>query len=337
MLRRPKEGASACLFVSARLSNTAAKRRDVAQQLLGQLRRIAENNSADFIAGAFNSAAYRKRQAGVSSCQLCTLTRGISNEVQSLCSRAVPFLFRGSAPEQRQLLQLVGRMEWHLPRMERPSVDGIRRTTARLGRACHECTAQGAGPLAANDGPVAEEVNKDTHRASGHDLKRQRCLRGHGRPHGHVKGRKKQNGSTLRPPTSRAIQCTLEKTEALEKLVKNTDNASGLACDHRGGLLADALRASGGHIEKRAPRHDVSRSLCVLKFAATMCQFHVKTPSESNDQEPHRNLQNVFLLLVTSFQIKAALEACLTEEELGRVGLSCHLAPDCLHDTWNMF
>ena len=89
-LRRSQEGASTCLFVSARLINTAAKRRDDAQHLLGQLRRIVENNSADFIAGAFNSAAHRERQAGVSSCQLCTLTRGISNEVWSLCSLAVP-------------------------------------------------------------------------------------------------------------------------------------------------------------------------------------------------------------------------------------------------------
>ena len=89
-------------------------------------------------------------------------------------------------------------------------------------------------------------------------------------------------------------------------------------------------------MEKRAPRHDVSRSLCVLIFTATTCQFHAKAPSESCDQEPHRNLRSVFLLLVTSYQIKAALEACLTEE-LGRVGLSCHLAPDCLRDTWNMF
>ena len=43
------------------------------------------------------------------------------------------------------------------------------------------------------------------------------------------------------------------------------------------------------------------------------------------------------MFLVTRFQIKAALEACLTEEELGRVGLSCHLALDSLCGHWNMF
>ena len=43
------------------------KRRGVAKHLLGQLKRIAENNRADFIAGDFDSAAYRERgQAGSS-------------------------------------------------------------------------------------------------------------------------------------------------------------------------------------------------------------------------------------------------------------------------------
>ena len=68
-----------------------------------------------------------------------------------------------------------------------------------------------------------------------------------------------------------------------------------------------------------------------------MCQFHAETPSESDEEEPHRNLQNVFLFLITSFQTGAVLEACLTEEEEGRVGQSCHFALDCLCDDWKMF
>ena len=61
-----------------------------------------------------------------------------------------------------------------------------------------------------------------------------------------------------------------------------------------------------------------------------MCELHAETPSESDEEEFRRNIQDVFLVLVTSFQIGAALEACLTEEELGRVVLCCHFALDCL-------
>ena len=38
--------------------------------------------------------------------------------------------------------------------------------------------------------------------------------------------------------------------------------------------------------------------------------------------------KNVFLVLAAGNQIGAALEVCLTEEELRRVGLSCHFAID---------
>ena len=48
-----------------------------------------------------------------------------------------------------------------------------------------------------------------------------------------------------------------------------------------------------------------------------MCEFHTETPSESDEEELPRNIHNVFLVLVTSLQKGAALEACLTEEELG--------------------
>ena len=54
-------------------------------------------------------------------------------------------------------------------------------------------------------------------------------------------------------------------------------------------------------------------------------------------QELHRNVQNVFLDLVTGLQIGSALEACLTEEELRQVGWCCHSALDYLCDNWNMF
>ena len=59
--RPPKEGNSTYTAVSAYLSNTTAKRRDVAKQLLGQLRKVAVENDADIIAGDFKSSAYRDR------------------------------------------------------------------------------------------------------------------------------------------------------------------------------------------------------------------------------------------------------------------------------------
>ena len=61
-----------------------------------------------------------------------------------------------------------------------------------------------------------------------------------------------------------------------------------------------------------------------------MCELHAETPSEFDEEELHPNIQHVFLVLVTSFQTGAALEACLTEEELGRAGLYCHFTLDCL-------
>ena len=49
------------------------------------------------------------------------------------------------------------------------------------------------------------------------------------------------------------------------------------------------------------------------------------------------NIHMAFLVVVTSFQMGAMLEVHLTDAELGRVGLCCHFALDCLCDIWNMF
>ena len=58
---RPPEGkASAYVAVSAHMSNTTAKRSDVATELLSQLRKVAEENDVDIL-GFFISSAYRDR------------------------------------------------------------------------------------------------------------------------------------------------------------------------------------------------------------------------------------------------------------------------------------
>ena len=52
--RLPKLVNGRCTAVSAHLSKTAAKSRDVAQQMLGKLWKVAENNKADIITGDFD-------------------------------------------------------------------------------------------------------------------------------------------------------------------------------------------------------------------------------------------------------------------------------------------
>ena len=62
MFRRPpKQGNCTYTVVSAYLSITTVKRRDIAKQLLGQLWKVTERNNADIIAGDFNTWAYRER------------------------------------------------------------------------------------------------------------------------------------------------------------------------------------------------------------------------------------------------------------------------------------
>ena len=66
--RPPKEGTSTHTAVSAHLSNSTAKRRDVAKQLLDQLSKVTEGCDADIISNNFSSSAHRGRgEAGVSS------------------------------------------------------------------------------------------------------------------------------------------------------------------------------------------------------------------------------------------------------------------------------
>ena len=67
-----------------------------------------------------------------------------------------------------------------------------------------------------------------------------------------------------------------------------------------------------------------------------MCEPFAESLSDSEEDISHQNLSNAFLRIVTSYHIGNTLELCLTEVELGRVGLSCHFAVDCLCDNWYM-
>ena len=226
-LRRSKEGASTCLFVSARLINTAAKRRDVAKHLLGQLRRIVENNSADFIAGAFNSAAYRERQAGVSSCQLCTLTRGISNEVRSLCSRAVTFCSveapQSSGSSSSWWEGWSGTYHGWSASTEpvpEPALD------ERVTNAVHRVQ-----DLLQQTTVLSQRRSTKTHTERAVTISRGSAA--YAAMEAATRARERQEEAKrldAEAAYNEAIQCTLEKTEALEKLVKTvTMRAHSLA------------------------------------------------------------------------------------------------------------
>ena len=62
----------------------------------------------------------------------------------------------------------------------------------------------------------------------------------------------------------------------------------------------------------------------------TMCDLHEEHLSASDDEEEDHKIWDVFLNLVTSFDFGARIQSNLADEELGRVGPSCHYAMDCL-------
>ena len=63
-----------------------------------------------------------------------------------------------------------------------------------------------------------------------------------------------------------------------------------------------------------------------------MCELLAESLSDTDEEVSRQNTFNALLKIVTSYHIGTTLELCLTEEELGRVGLSCHLSVDCLCD-----
>ena len=65
-----------------------------------------------------------------------------------------------------------------------------------------------------------------------------------------------------------------------------------------------------------------------------MCELFAESLPDSEEDISHQNMSNAYLRIVTSYHIGNTLELCLTEEELGRVGLSCHFTVDCLCDNW---
>ena len=76
------------------------------------------------------------------------------------------------------------------------------------------------------------------------------------------------------------------------------------------------------------PYHPSSLHFGVASMG-TKCELHEEHLSASDDEEDHK-ICDAFLNLVTSFDFGARVQSNLADEELGRVGLSCHYAMDCL-------
>ena len=61
----------------------------------------------------------------------------------------------------------------------------------------------------------------------------------------------------------------------------------------------------------------------------TMCELQEEHLSASDDEED-LNTWDVLLDLITSFDFGARIQSSLADQELGRVGVGCHCATDCL-------
>ena len=109
-------------------------------------------------------------------------------------------------------------------------------------------------------------------------------------------------------------------------LVVRTWKHGCLLCDAVRALLAHALRGRSDRLENQdAQRFTQSRFLGLLETMCELCE------------ELNENLGNVPLDIVTKIQLGARIDVRLTQDELGRVGLSCHYALDCLCDNWKLF
>ena len=60
-----------------------------------------------------------------------------------------------------------------------------------------------------------------------------------------------------------------------------------------------------------------------------MCELDEELSASNDDEEGH-NTWNVLLDLTTNFDFGARIQSSLADEELGRAGLSCHYAVDCM-------
>ena len=71
---------------------------------------------------------------------------------------------------------------------------------------------------------------------------------------------------------------------------------------------------------------------------SAMCEFPAVVLSDSDGSEDLAtlNTSNALLDAVSNFHYGELLGECLSDIELGRLGLTCHFALDCLCDFWGM-
>ena len=69
---------------------------------------------------------------------------------------------------------------------------------------------------------------------------------------------------------------------------------------------------------------------CFKSFVATMCESVAASLSDTDVEIVYWNMFNKFLHIVASYLTDGMLELLWTDEELARIGLSCHYAADYL-------
>ena len=69
---------------------------------------------------------------------------------------------------------------------------------------------------------------------------------------------------------------------------------------------------------------------CGVASRGTKCELHEEHLSASDDDEEDHNTWDVFLNLITSFDFGSRVQSSLEDDELCRVGPSCHYAMNCL-------
>ena len=62
---------------------------------------------------------------------------------------------------------------------------------------------------------------------------------------------------------------------------------------------------------------------CAPSFVDGMCELLAESLSDTDKEVSHQNMFSALLHIVTNYHKGDTLESCLTEEELGRVGLCC--------------
>ena len=88
--------------------------------------------------------------------------------------------------------------------------------------------------------------------------------------------------------------------------------------------------------QKMRRKYDDMCKVLAQQHMNAMCELSAAEVSDSEESEDlaAQNTTNNLLETVSNFQYGERLGECLSDIELGRLGLTCHFALDCLCDFW---